>query len=397
MTIDRRTFLKCSLCAPAAAVVPAVLMRAAFAAAPSDRVFVLLRLGGGNDGLNTVVPFEQDAYYNARPALGIGKGRIVELAGGVGLNPGLAPMRAAWEAGDLAVIQGVGYERPDRSHFVSTDIWHTASRDPQSRRTGWAGRALDAQAGTFGDRIPALHLGDEPLSLALVGETVVVPSVRDAERFTVRGGAKAAAVLERLAAGKPGSDILETIRGSAQRAYRTSERLSESLKGTRERAGYPQTPLGRRLWQIARLVEGGLGARIYAASLDGFDTHSRQAPVHDALMNTLGSALGAFYDDLKRNGMNDRVVLMTYSEFGRRVKENRSLGTDHGAAAPMFVMGGAAKGGLVGDHPSLTDLRDGDLKHHTDFRQAYATILERWFDVDARKILGAKYDPLPFL
>ena len=306
-------------------------------------------------------------------------------------------MRAAWEAGDLAVIQGVGYERPDRSHFVSTDIWHTASRDPQSRRTGWAGRALDAQAGTFGDRIPALHLGDEPLSLALVAETVVVPSVRDAERFTVRGGAKAAAVLERLIAGKSGSDILETIRGSAQRAYRTSERLSESLKGTRERSGYPQTPLGRRLWQIARLVEGGLGARIYAASLDGFDTHSRQAPVHDALMSTLGSALGAFYDDLKRNGMNDRVVLMTYSEFGRRVKENRSLGTDHGAAAPMFVMGGPAKGGLVGDHPSLTDLRDGDLKHDLDFRQAYATILERWFDVDARKILGAKYDPLPFL
>ena len=133
MALDRRTFLKCSLCAPAAAAVPAFLMRAAFAAAPSDRVFVLLRLAGGNDGLSTVVPFEQDAYYNARPALGIGKGRVVELSGGVGLHPALAPLRAAWDAGDLSVIQGVGYKNPDRSHFVSTDIWHTASRDPQSR------------------------------------------------------------------------------------------------------------------------------------------------------------------------------------------------------------------------------------------------------------------------
>ncbi|MFQ5844375.1 MAG: DUF1501 domain-containing protein [Planctomycetota bacterium] len=397
MDVSRRTFLLGGLAVPAAAALPSFLLRAAAAAPPSDRGLVLLRLAGGNDGLNTVVPFEQDAYHRARPGLGISGGAVLRLQDGIGLHPGLGGLRPAWEAGDLAVVQGVGYANPNRSHFISTDIWHTASLEPQSRRTGWAGRALDEREGSFGEALPALHLGPEPLSLALVGERVIVPSVRDARRFEVRGGPEAARLLAGLASGPRGTETLEFIRSSARRAYRTADRLRAALAGSGDAAGYPDTPLGRRLWQIARLIEGGLGAGLYAATLDGFDTHSQQKPVHDALMRTLGDAVGALYADLQRAGWADRVVVLTYSEFGRRVKENRSLGTDHGAAAPLFVVGGRVRGGLHGEHPSFSDLRDGDLVHGFDFRRVYATMLGRWIGVDPDKVLGGRYEPVGFL
>ncbi|MHC4732196.1 MAG: DUF1501 domain-containing protein [Planctomycetota bacterium] len=392
MTIDRRSFLKGTLALPAAAALPSLFARALLGAEPSDRILVLVQLDGGNDGLNTVVPFGDDAYYRARPGLAIAQGRVVRLDGGYhGLHPSLAALRGVWDDGALGVVQGVGYPNASRSHFTSTDVWHTARTEPQKRWTGWVGRALDRDSR---DEVPAIYLDPGPLSLALVGERILVPSVADAGRFRVRGSQDLlGALVERPREG----EALEYIRRSARQAYRASARIEAALAGNAGQNRYPATDLARRLWQVARMVQAALPARVYAVRLTGFDTHARQAPAHASLLQTLGDALGAFHKDLKAHGLAKRVLTMTYSEFGRRVNENRSLGTDHGAAAPMFVMSGGLKGGLVGEHPSLTDLEDGDVKHHTDFRQVYATILERWLKVEAQAVLGRAYRPVAFL
>ncbi|MHC4547471.1 MAG: DUF1501 domain-containing protein [Planctomycetota bacterium] len=393
MTIDRRSFLKGTLAVPTTALaLPSLFARALLGAEPDDRILVLVQLDGGNDGLNTVIPYGDDAYYRARPGLGIGRGRVVRLDDHEGLHPSLAGLRGAWDAGALAVVQGVGYPNASRSHFTSTDIWHTARTAPQARWTGWLGRALDRAAKR--DEVPALHLDPGPLSLALVGERVVVPSVADAGRFRVRGNRE----LLRAGAERPREGAtVEYVRRSAAQAYRVSARIEVALRDESGRERYPGTDLARRLWQVARLIQAGLPARVYAVRLTGFDTHSRQAAAHAQLLRTLGDALGAFRADLIAHDLDRRVLAMTYSEFGRRVQENRSLGTDHGAAAPMFVLGGGVKGGLHGDHPSLGDLVDGDLRHHTDFRQVYATILARWLGVDAGAVLGGAFGPVGFL
>ena len=376
--IDRRGFLKGTLALPAAAALPSLFARALLAGEPSDRILVLVQLDGGNDGLNTVVPYGDDAYHMARPGLGIKAGQVVTLDDYAGLHPQLAPLRAAWDDGALGIVQGVGYPNASRSHFTSSDVWQSASTDPEDQRDGWLGRALDRCAT---EDIPGLYLDGGPLSLALVGERVVVPAVADARRFRVQG--KRA--------------MLEYVRKSAAQAYATSARVEKALADGTGRAAYPNTELAQRLWQVARMVEADLPARVYAVRLAGFDTHARQALAHAQLMQALGGALGAFHEDLKTRGFAKRVLTVTYSEFGRRVKENRSLGTDHGAAAPMLVMGGSLKGGLHGKHPSLTDLDQGDLRHHTDFRQVYATILERWLRVDSKAVLGKAYAPVDFL
>jgi len=387
-SVTRRSFLKGALAVPAAAALPGLFARAAWAAGDGDEVLVLVRLDGGNDGLNTVVPFGDDLYYRARP--GIGVREPMKLDDHIGLHPSLAGLRGAWDEGALAIVQGVGYPNSSRSHFTGTDIWNTAFTSTPERWSGWAGRALDRM--DTGE-VPALQLDPAPLSLAITGERVVVPAVADAESFRVRGNKELLAAL--VARPRDGATA-EQVRRAGAVAYKTAERLEKSL-GNGDPKGYPDTDLARRLWQIARLVEGGLPARVYAVRLSGFDTHSRQVNAQAVLLKTLGDALGAFQADLRSKGLDKRVLLMTYSEFGRRVEENRSLGTDHGTAAPMFVMGGRVQGGLKGPHPSLADLDEGDLKHHTDFRQVYATILDRWLKAESRAILGAKYEPVPLV
>jgi len=388
---DRRTFLQGSLAAGAAAALPFFFARAAGAAGESDRILVLVQLDGGNDGLNTVVPFGDDLYLQARPGIGIRPGAVVRLDDHLGLHPSLAPLRKAWDDGALGIVQGVGYPDPNRSHFASADIWHTGSTNPPERWNGWLGRALDR---VVPSDVPGLHLDPGPLSLALVGDRVVVPSVADAARFRVDGRRD---LLEAAVRRPRGDATTEFIRASAQQAYRTSARVEKALAGGDTGGAYPRTELASRLRQVARLIDARLPSRVYAVRLAGFDTHSKQADAHAALLAELGGALGAFQADLASRGLADRVLTITYSEFGRRVKENRSLGTDHGAAAPMLVMGGAVQGGFHGAHPSLADLDDGDLKHHTDFRSVYATVLDRWIGVDSKDVLRARFEPVRFL
>ena len=308
------------------------------------------------------------------------------------------PVDQPGEAGEatrqpLPVAAGLAHGLAGTRRLDARDIWHSASTDPQRRWTGWLGRALD-QSVKPADDVPALYLDGGPLSLALVGERIVVPSVADAGRFRVQGKKDlVAGVASRPREG----DTLDYIRKSATQAYRTADRIEAALHGGQGRDAYPGSDLARRLWQIARMIDAQLPARVYAVRLTGFDTHSRQGNAHPQLLKLYGDAVGAFYKDLKAHGLSKRVLTVTYSEFGRRVKENRSLGTDHGAAAPMFVLGDRVEGGLHGKHPSLTDLDDGDLKHATDFRQVYATVLDRWLKVDSRKVLGAAYAPVEFV
>ena len=397
MTIDRRTFLKSTLAVPAAAALPALFARALQAGERTDRVLVLVQLDGGNDGLNTVVPHGDDLYHRARPSLAITAKNVLRLDDYHGLHPALSGLQGVWDSGALGIVQGVGYPNASRSHFTSTDIWHSAATQPQDRWSGWLGRALDrvaARPDNAGGDVPGLYLDPGPLSLALVGERVVVPSVANADRFRLQGDR---ALLTSLARRPRDVATAEYIRKSASQAYATSARIETALQKSEGQARYPDTDLAKRLWQVARMVEADLPARVYAVRLSGFDTHSRQAPAHAALLKILGDALGAFQADLKAHGLDGRVLTVSYSEFGRRVRENRSLGTDHGKAAPMFVMGGAIKGGFCGAHPSLGELSEGDLSHHTDFRQVYATLLERWLRVDSKSVLGAAYQPLTFL
>ncbi len=395
MRLSRRSVLKLGLAAPALAALPQAFARVANAGRP-DRALVLLKLDGGNDGLNTIVPFADDAYHRHRPGIGIPTAEVLRLDDHVGLNPALGGLRALWDEGELAVLQGIGYPHPDRSHFRSTDIWETATTRVPKRWSGWLGRALDTPA-PAGGGIPGLQLDDGPLSLALVGERVVVPSVRDAGRFRVDGGAAARERLARLLLGPSEAGPLAHIQKAARQAYRTADSLERALSRERRADPYPDSELARHLWQIARLIEADFPARVFALRLPGFDTHSRQRPGHDALLRILGDAVGAFFRDLRRVRRGDRALLLTYSEFGRRVRENRSLGTDHGAAAPMLVAGGGVRGGIHGGHPSLEQLEQGDLVHHTDFRRVYASVLEGWLGIDATRVLDGAFAPLPFV
>lgn len=385
---------------------PEFLLRSAMADAKGngdERILVVVQMAGGNDGLNTVIPFDDPEYAKARPGIGIGRDRVLKLNGQLGLHPAMTGFSELFEAGQLAVIQGVGYAQPNRSHFRSMDIWHSARPDVVHTRNGWLGRAIEDEAQFGAGTLPAMALGMERLPLALVSGRMAVPAVRDLSsyRLNVGGGSnrkrhvKVLTDTARLPA-DAGSE-LDFLRSTARTAITSAERLAEVTKAYSPAAEYPSNGLAERLKIIAQAVAADLGTRIYYLSLDGFDTHSQQEGAHQALLAELSSAVSAFFADLTGHKLADRVTLVTFSEFGRRVKENGSLGTDHGAASQMFAIGPGIEGGIHGQHPSLTDLHQGDLKFHTDFRAVYATLLRNWLGVDSKPVLGRDFDELGFV
>jgi uncharacterized protein (DUF1501 family) len=397
-TLGTSTLLSMGLSAPA------FLARAA-KAAPSgsgNNVLVVVQLSGGNDGLNTVVPYADEAYEKNRIVLRIPKDQVLKLDGQTGLHPQLAGFHKLIEAGRLAIVQGVGYPNPDRSHFRSMDIWHTAKPEAEDKRDGWLGRCLDCGPAATGGDVPALHLGPSPSPLALASLKTVVPSVESLAGFQLRadGGALPLGALSGLAeAARPDSaGLLEFMRHSALSAYASSQEVQNVLKQEQAATGYPASALAEKLKQIAQLIDAGLATRIYYVSHDGFDTHANQLGGHAALLGELSAAVSAFVDDLVRRSQIDRVLVLCFSEFGRRVRENASQGTDHGTAAPVFLAGGRVQPGMLGAQPSLTDLDgEGDLKFHTDFRRLYATLLEGWLACPSEAVLGAKFEPLAVL
>jgi uncharacterized protein (DUF1501 family) len=408
MPLSRRRFLETSLAssslvALAAPTVPAFLARsarAATAAPEGDRVLVVVQLLGGNDGLNTVVPHRHDAYLRARRALRLPSAQVHRIDDELGLHPGMGQLAGLLEQGKLAIVQGVGYPNPDRSHFRSMEIWETARSDPKDLETGWLGRALDAHPAAPGADLPALAVaGRKPL--ALQAKSAEVPALETLDQFRLRVGdaAQRDRLVDSAKAARGGDDpLLGFIRRSTLAAYDSSRRLEEiTSKESEGSDAYPGTALARRMKLIAQVIKAGFGTKIYYTTLDGFDTHANQLGAHAALLTDLSDALAAFHKDLASAGQADRVAVLTFSEFGRRVAENASAGTDHGAAAPVLLVGPVRRPGLVGAHPDLADLDDGDLRHHTDFRRIYAALLEQWLATPAQPLLGPGFEPLDLL
>lgn len=403
--ITRRKFLRASFGASAVVSIggtaPQILLQAGAAESkPSDeKILVMVQLSGGNDGLNTVAPFKESAYRKARPTLAVQANDALKIDNSHGFHPAAQGLSNLLESNRLAIVQGVGYANPNRSHFESMDIWHTCQRKTAVRNDGWLGRFLDHTRQGDALDIPAIHLGHEKQPLALSSQDIRVPSVKSLDRFRLSDGAKQLRKtvnnIGKVAA--PGGDLLGFVQTSTGSALSASEQIEAASGQYKTGISYPDSGLAQKLKTVAQLIDSGLRTRIYYVTLDGFDTHSRQAPAHEALLRELGGALDAFVRDLDEHGHGDRVLTMSFSEFGRRLQENASEGTDHGAAAPAFLAGNQVKSGLIGKPPSLRDLQDGDVKFHTDFRRVYATVLDQWLGVESTPILGGKFSPVPAL
>jgi len=409
MSLHRRDFLKNSLGASTlvsmgAATVPTFLTssaRAASAVKETDKILVVVQLLGGNDGVNTVVPHGIDGYNKGRRALRLNPAQIHNITKEIGLHPSMGEMSKLIDSGRLSVVQGVGYPNPDRSHFRSMEIWESARLAAGDIETGWLGRTLDAVPPKAGADLPGLHIGSRSTPIALKSKRSEVPSLTTLEQYRLQltgsdvdKRAEREALEQLTRRTRDDSDpLLGFIRRSTLAAYDSSKRL-EQVSSKAMKASYPTFGLAKRLELIAQIIKAGFGTKIFYTSLDGFDTHANQLGTHAALLNELSDSLGAFHKDLADAGLSDRVALLTFSEFGRRVAENASQGTDHGAAAPLFVMGDVKKAGLIGQHPSFDDLDDGDLKHHTDFRRVYAGLLENWMGVPAAGVIGEGFKGL---
>src|SRR5262245_43224888 len=407
MKTSRRKFLA-TLAGGSAVVslggpVPQFLARAAAAEhkASKDTILVVIQMTGGNDGLNTVVPFSHDAYRKARPKLAIPAKDVHKINDSIGLHPSAKGLSELLQANKLAIVQGVGYPKPNRSHFESMDIWQSCQRKGNPRTTGWLGRFLDATRKPADIDAPAIHIGSERQPLALAAEKVRVPSFATPESFKLRDGDSGmlGETIRNLTKREesPADQLLGFVQTSTSSALATSDRIAEALREYRTPVKYPESALAKRLKTIAQLIDAELKTRVYYVELDGFDTHAQQPAAHAALLQQFGDGVRAFIDDVAHHGHADRTLVMSFSEFGRRVAENASQGTDHGAAAPMFLAGTRVRAGLVGSHPDLDNLEDGDVKFHTDFRQVYATLLERWLGWSSKSVLGGEFNSIDAL
>ena len=399
---------------------PTFLMRAAQAAdpqaagplsaalppIPGGKILVVIEMSGGNDGLNTVIPYTDLGYAKARPGIGVPERDLVKLTNAVGLHPNLGALKPLYDKGQLAVVTGVGYPHPNRSHFQSMDVWQTGNPSVDVReRTGWLARYFDKDGHFNGNPLSGITLGSA-LPLAMFSDSVPASVVGGGSDFGFQSSApdkvqQREALRALYAQGTVAGTHAEFVRNVGSEAYSSSLALKHALKDYDVRAGtaakYPQSGLASGLQTISKLVTGGVGTRVYYLSLGGFDTHANQPRQHANLLGELAEGLSAFYADLAAQGRANDVVTMTFSEFGRRVKENGSSGTDHGAASVLFLAGGAVKGGIYGDYPSLTDLDDGDLRMHTDFRSVYATLLDKWLQTPSFPVLDGNFPHLAFV
>jgi len=427
----RRRFLRTSILGGALSwTVPAFLERTFFsldalaANSPIQTVtgkdgpiLVILQLAGGNDGLNTVIPFENDAYFRARPTLAIPKSKVLRLSDGFGLHPKLTGLKSLHDDGHLAVVHGVGYPNPNRSHFRSTEIWQTASDANKTEKHGWLGRYFDSCCeGTDPAIGISIRSAQSPQAFAADKRRGISFANPSQFRFDLRKSSDPDAAEEfyrsvnemdhEMQGGSIGmldgpgdmeGDTLDFLQRTALDATISSDKILEIVGKSQSSSPYPAGKLADSLNLVARLIAGGMPTRVYYVSHGGYDTHSNQEGAHARLMAELGSALSAFTADLKSQGNFDRVLTMTFSEFGRRVAENASRGTDHGAAAPMFLLGGKIKPGLHGEAPSLEKLHNGDLIHTVDFRNIYATILENWLQAPVKPILHRPFPKMNFV
>jgi uncharacterized protein (DUF1501 family) len=365
-----------------------------------ERVLVIVNLQGGNDGLNTIVPHGMQEYYRYRPTLGIAQSDVLQINDKVGFNPEMRSLKSMYDAGNVAIVQGAGYPQPDHSHFRSTEIWQTAAPE-RFESTGWIGRFLDESG------LPSENLFNAVAVAPVLPEVMIsrktdVPAIAALQGYGLTSDKRAdtrtafASLIQddRVPFRSP---YLATVAEIEDHAQRGSEELPKLVAGYTASGTYPATAIGRSLSLAAQIIGSRLGTRVIYVQHGSFDTHAGQKPTQDRLLRELSDGLKAFYDDLAAHGNDKRTLTITFSEFGRRVAENGSRGTDHGEAAPMFLVGGGIKGGLYGEHPSLDVLDNGDVKYTVDFRSVYATVIEKWFGRPTDGIIAGSFPTLSLL
>ena len=413
MSLTRRDFLKAGLGAVSLSLgAPHFLALAAQAAnfeprvAGKSKILVVIQLAGGNDGINTVVPYGFGEYYRARPTIGVAQKDVLALNNMIGLHPSMTGINDLYKQGKVGVILGAGYPKPNRSHFRSIEIWQTGDPD-RIIETGWLGRYLDLSAShTCGSDypLPAVNV-DSSLPKTLSAERVVVPSVANVYDFKFvtdqhyqQDRKFQLEVFNNIYAkfdmDRPNVDMLRRVGMDSIEAADYLVKVVQNYKGT---VNYGDSGFGKGMKFIAQMITAGVKSQIYNISLGGFDTHAGQARAQANLLKQLSEGITAFQKDLEDHHLDEDVMVMTFSEFGRRVAENGGHGTDHGTAAPMLLIGSKLRGGIYGEYPSLSNLDSGDLKYTVDFRTVYSTILDRWLAADSRQILGANYENIRFV
>ncbi len=417
MKLSRRAMIKDGLLVVSAGMVmPAIFSRGIASAhaqaiegshlaqVSSDRTLIVVQMAGGNDGLNTVIPYTDSTYYKLRPTLAIPQTKVLSLDGRLGLHPSLAPLKQLWDQGHMAIVEGAGYPNPSLSHFQAMDIWQTLDLTGNGSE-GWLGKLVAGWVDQQGHPFQAMDIGTQTAQ-ALSSISKPVPTLSNVQSYRIApdpvetdgGNARLAALMKLYNSypqASPYAALLETTALSAQDG---SRRLHEATSQYKSAVKYPTGPFAAGLQILAEAIVQGLGLRVGYVTLGGFDTHANELATHDGLMKMLADGLAAFYTDLSQHGKADNVVIMTWSEFGRRVEENGSLGTDHGTAAPMFVLGNPISKGIYGEPPSLTSLDTyGNLKYTTDFRSVYATVLDRWLGASSTDVLGGSFGAQNFL
>jgi uncharacterized protein (DUF1501 family) len=396
--LSRREFLSRTSLVSLCPLVPSLFSRIACAATTDSggRCLVVIQLDGGNDGVNTVVPFGDDAYGRNRKALRLDAEKLHKLNEHVGLHPQMKAAKELFDDGRFTIVQGVGYPNPNRSHFESMRIWQTARLDAKDASDyGWLGRALDAEQARHKPGDPsAIYVGPEQAPIALWGRRSEAVTIANWDDVKLPFAAQQMMPASNRPPQQPAGDDLRlfTTRQLLS-AYAAADHLQQKRKtaGSQPAAKVPDTQLGNHLKTISQLIQSGSAARVFYTSQGGYDTHASQLYTHAGLLRDFSEAVKALLDDLKSKGLEDRVVVLAFSEFGRRVKENDSHGTDHGAAGPVFLAGGRTIGGLIGATPDLGDLDNGDIKTSVDLRDVYAALLEDWLEVDAKSVLGGSF------
>src|SRR6266699_516320 len=417
MKLSRRAMIKDGLLVVSAGMVmPAVFSRGVASAnsqaldgshtaqVANDRTLIVVQMAGGNDGLNTVIPFTDPLYHQMRPTLGIADAQVLHLDTRLGLHPNLAPLKQLWDTGHLAIVEGVGYPNQSLSHFQAMDIWQTLDLSGNGSE-GWLGKLVSGLVDQDGHPFKALDIGVQTAQ-ALQSISAQVPTLSSVNTYrlypdpadTDNSNARLQALMRLYNSypkTAPYAALLDTTALSAQDGSRQLHQADTTYHPT---VTYPKGPFADGLKVLAEAIVQGLNLRGGYVTLGGFDTHANQQATHDALMLTLANGLSAFYNDLASHGKADNIVIMTWSEFGRRVEESASQGTDHGTAAPMFVLGNAVNKGIFGEPPSLSSLdENGNLKYSTDFRSVYATVLDRWLGASSKDVLGGSFSSQNFL
>ncbi|HVK97556.1 MAG TPA: DUF1501 domain-containing protein [Flavisolibacter sp.] len=399
MIIKRKEFIQIGSLATASLFVPKFLkaFEGGPVVPPGNKVVVILQLSGGNDGLNTVIPVRNDIYYRSRPGLGIEKTKALSLTHDVGLHPELTGFADAFHDGSLGILNNVGYPNPDRSHFRSMDIWHSASDSHEYINSGWLGRYLDAQCNGCDKPTQAVEV-DDVLSLALKGEKSNGLAFKDPRRLFGTSNEKFFKEISKQHTEHNDEHPVDYLYKTMAQTISSADYIFKQSKQNPTKALYPDTELGNSLKTIASLIYSDINTKVYYVSLGSFDTHINQPAQQQRLFKQMNDAVTAFIKDLKANNRFNDVLFFTFSEFGRRVSQNASNGTDHGTANNMFLMsGGLKEKGILNSLPDLNDLDEGDLKYKVDFKNVYATVLDKWLGADDKKILNKSFNKLNFI